>query len=58
MSSCPADDVCTLTAEQGSVEVELLGQVLNVCDALVHSAGQVVRVVQAAQDDAGEVDGL
>lgn len=47
-----------LTAEQRPVEGELLRQVLDVCDALVHGSGQVVGVVEAAEDDAGEVDGL
>lgn len=46
-----------LTAEQGPVEGELLGKVLDVCDALVHGPGEVVCVVKTAQDDAGEVDG-
>lgn len=46
------------TAEQRPVEVELLRQVLDVCDALVHGPGEVVGVVKAAQDDAGEVDRL
>ena len=47
-----------LTTEERPVEGELLRQVLDVGDALVHGTGQVVGVVQAAQDDAGEVDGL
>lgn len=47
-----------LTAEERPVEGELLRQVLDVGNALVHGAGQVVGVVEAAQDDAGEVDGL
>lgn len=47
-----------LTAEQRPVEGELLGKVLDVCDTLVHSPGEVVRMVKTAQDDAGEVDGL
>lgn len=47
-----------LTAEQRPVEGERLRQVLDVCDALVHGPGEVVGVVKAAQDDAGEVDGL
>lgn len=47
-----------LTAEQRPVEGELLGKVLDVCDALVHGPGEVVRMVKTAEDDAGEVDGL
>lgn len=47
-----------LTAEERPVESELLRQVLDVSDALVHGTGQVVGVVEAAQDDAGEVDGF
>lgn len=46
------------TTEQRPVEGELLRQVLDVCDALVHGPGEVVGVVKAAQDDAGEVDRL
>lgn len=49
---------CCLTAEQGPVEGELLRQVFDVCDALVHCSGQMICMIQAAQDDAGEVDGL
>lgn len=47
-----------LTAEQRPVEGELLGQVLDICDALVHGPGEVVSMVKAAKDDAGEVDWL
>lgn len=47
-----------LTAEQRPVEGELLGKVLDVCDALVHGPGEVVCMVKTAEDDAGEVDGL
>lgn len=53
-----AESSPTLTAEQRPVEGELLGKVLDVSDALVHGPGEVVCVVQTAQDDAGEVDGL
>lgn len=47
-----------LTAEQRPVQAEGLRQVLDVSDPLVHGSGEVVGVVQAAQDDAGEVDRL
>jgi len=47
-----------LTAEERPVESELLGQVLDLRDALVHGPGEVVAVVKAAEDDAGEVDRL
>lgn len=47
-----------LTAEQGSVQAEGLWQVLDVSNPLVHGSREVVGVIQAAQDDAGEVDGL
>lgn len=47
-----------LAAEQGLVEGVEWRQVLYVGDPLVHGPGEVVPVVQAAQDDAGEVDGL
>lgn len=47
-----------LAAEQGLVEGVERWQVLYVGDPLVHGPGEVVPVVQAAQDDAGEVDGL
>ena len=47
-----------LTTEQGSVQAEGLWQVLDVSNPLVHGPGEVVGVIQAAQDDAGEVDGL
>lgn len=47
-----------LTAEQWSVQTEGLWQVLDVSDSLVHGSGEVVGVVQTAQDDAGEVDGV
>ena len=47
-----------LTAQKWPVEVERLRQVLNVSDPLVHGSGEVVCVVQASQDNAGEVDGL
>lgn len=40
------------TAEQRPVEGELLGQVFDVCDALVHGPREMISVVQAAQDDA------
>lgn len=47
-----------LTTEQRSVQTEGLWQVVDVSDSLVHGSGEVVGVVQAAQDDAGEVDRL
>ena len=47
-----------LTAEEWTVQAERQWEVLNVGNPLVHGAGQVVGVVQTAQDDAGEVDGL
>ena len=47
-----------LAAEQRLVEGVQRGQVLDVGDALVHGPGEVVPVVQAAQNDAGEVNGL
>lgn len=47
-----------LATEQGLVESVEWRQVLYVGDALVHGPGEVVAMVQAAQDDAGEVDGL
>lgn len=47
-----------LAAEQGLVESVERWQVLYVGDPLVHGPGEVVPVVQAAQDDAGEVDGF
>lgn len=47
-----------LTTEQRSVQTEGLWQVVDVGDPLVHGSGEVVGVVQAAQDDAGEVDRL
>lgn len=47
-----------LAAEQRLVEGVQGGQVLYVGDALVHGPGEVVPVVEAAQDDAGEVDRL
>lgn len=47
-----------LAAEQRLVEGVQRREVLDVRDPLVHGSGQVVAVVQAAQDDAGEVDGL
>ena len=47
-----------LAAEQRLVERVQRGQVLDVGDALVHGPGEVVPVVQAAQNDAGEVNGL
>lgn len=50
--------MAVLTAEQGFVEAERLWQLLDLGDALVHGPGQVVGVVQAAQNNAGEVDGL
>lgn len=47
-----------LTTEQRSVQTEGLRQVVDVSDSLVHGSGEVVGVVQAAQDDAGEVERL
>lgn len=47
-----------LTTEKRPVEGELLGQVFDICDALVHGPGEVVSMVKAAQDYAGEVDWL
>lgn len=47
-----------LTAEQRPVQAEGLRQLLYLSDPLVHGPGEVVRVVQAPQNDAGEVDGL
>ena len=47
-----------LTAEQRPVQAEGRRQVLDLGNPLVHGPGEVVGVVQAAQDDAGEVDGL
>lgn len=47
-----------LTAEQRLVQAERRRQVLDLGNPLVHGSGEVVGVVQAAQDDAGEVDGL
>lgn len=47
-----------LTAEQRLVQAERWRQVLDLGNPLVHGSGEVVGVVQAAQDDAGEVDGL
>lgn len=47
-----------LTTEQRPVQTEWLRQVLNLCNPLVHGPGEVVCVVQAAQDDAGKVNGL
>ena len=47
-----------LAAEQRLVEGVQGGQVLYVGDALVHGPGEVVPVVEAAQDDAGDVDRL
>lgn len=58
LSPALAPPLLTLTTEQRPVEGELLRQVLDVGDALVHGPGEVVGVVQAAQDDAGEVDWL
>lgn len=51
-------DERVLAAEQGLVEGVEWWQVLYVGDPLVHGPGEVVPVVQAAQDDAGEVNGL
>lgn len=51
-------DARVLAAEQGFVEGVEWRQVLYVGDPLVHSPGEVVSMVQAAQDDAGEVDGF
>lgn len=36
----------------------MLGQVFDVSNPLVHGSGEMISVIQAAQDDAGEVDGL
>lgn len=47
-----------LATKQGLVEGVEWRQVLYVGDPLVHGPGEVVPVVQAAQDDAGEVDGF
>lgn len=47
-----------LTTEQRPVQAEGLWQVVDVSDSLIHGSGEVVGVVQAAQDDAGEVDRL
>lgn len=47
-----------LTTEQWPVQVKGLWELFNLTDPLVHGSGKVVSVVQAAQDDAGEVDGL
>ena len=47
-----------LTTEQRPVQAEGRRQVLDLGNPLVHGSGEVVGVVQAAQDDAGEVDGL
>lgn len=54
----PFESPQILTTEQRSVQTEGLRQVVNVGDSLVHGSGEVVGVVQAAQDDAGEVDRL
>lgn len=35
-----------------------MGQVLDICNALVHGSGEMVSMVKAAEDDAGEVDRL
>lgn len=48
----------TYSTEQWSVQAERLWQVLDLSNPLVHGSGEVVGMVQAAQDDAGEVDGL
>lgn len=47
-----------LTTEQRPVQTEGLRQVVDVSNSLVHGSGEVVGVVQAAQDDAGEVERL
>lgn len=47
-----------LTAEQWSVQAEGPRQGFYASNPLVHGSRQVVSVVQAAQDDAGEVEGL
>ncbi len=47
-----------LTAEQWSVQAEGVWQVLDLSNPLVHGSGEVVGMVQAAQNDAGEVHGL
>lgn len=47
-----------LTAKQWSVQAEGLRQVLDLSNPLVHGSGEVVSMIEAAQDDAGEVDGL
>lgn len=47
-----------LTAEQWSVQAEGLWQVFDLTDPLIHGPGEVVSMVQTAQDDAGEIDWL
>lgn len=47
-----------LAAEQRLVEGVQRGQVLYVGDPLVHGSGEVVPMVEAAQDDAREVNRL
>lgn len=54
----PFQSLQILTTEQRSVQTEGLWQVVDVSDPLVHGSGEVVGMVQAAQDDAGEVDRL
>lgn len=54
----PEADRSLLTAQQRPVHPEGPRQVLDVGDPLVRGPAEVVGVVQAAQDDAGEVDGL
>lgn len=47
-----------LTAEQRSVEAEALWQLLDVCDPLAGRSAKMLCVVQAAQNDAGEIERL
>lgn len=47
-----------LTTEQWPVQAEGLWQVLDLSDPLVHGSGEVVSMIQTAQDDAGEINGL
>lgn len=47
-----------LTTEQWPVQAKGLWQLFNLSNPLVHGSGEVVGMVQAAQDDAGEIDGL
>lgn len=45
-------DGLPLTAEQWPVQAKGLWQIVDFCDPLVHGSGEVVGMVQAAQDDA------